>query len=960
MRRPAAPRTCEFSLLCHEIQADPARYVDYKNITKVIEPGRIIYVDDGVLAFDVLEIVDEKTIKVRARNNGFISSRKGVNLPNTDVDLPALSEKDKNDLRFGVKNNVDMVFASFIRRGQDIKDIRDVLGEEGRHIQIIAKIENRQGLNNFPEILAETDGVMVARGDLGIEIPAAEVFAAQKKIIAMCNIAGKPVICATQMLESMIKNPRPTRAEISDVGNAVTDGADCVMLSGETAKGSYPNESVREMSEACLKAENSIPYVSHFEELCTLVKRPVPIVESCAMAAVRASLDLNASAIIVLSTSGESARLISKYRPVCPIIMITRNPSSSRYAHLYRGVYPFLFPEAKPDFSKVNWQEDVDRRIKWGLSHAIGLNVLTEGETVVVVQGWKGGMGNTNTLRIVKADIEHLGIGQLGPSCLWICCCRCACPNTKRSPVAAMSANSSYLSRLGFSRGDAPILPFHNRTSPPIRKKPSEYDLADLSPRPDDGLLSSPMDGRKSSYSPRRSPSPPARFSDNASNTGSSKSKPRQHVLFAGPPPPIAVSQVLYRDEEDRDTSPAPPRHLEASALARTINSVLFDRSSSSPNRARSRDYDPKPDAVWLNLQRRERALQKDLQHLLDAQSAGLAANLDPGAAPSSSSAEASDAGTRSITPTNTTHGTHPTSPTRRRHVTFHDQLSTPTTTTTPSAGGGPLTPIIPESPGGVEFLRLRPERRTAEMAREWWEGEVGILERRKVEVDKERAALEEGVEVWKGAVKLVSEFEADLRKEMKGGGDAETSNGKGKGKMGELASPPAFEQAMYAQLDKMRVVMAGLEERLHVVEENGWNLLICAIGAELEAFRQAESMLREALRAAGFDVGDDGGDQGNSTPHLGRSTSLRDSSQRLDEAEPTGGGKLVDLHDEPEDDREPESDNEVPPDLLFAAAEEHELASPDLSREDSNEIPAEFLREHALEGEDPALGVMA
>ncbi|KAL2268435.1 hypothetical protein VTJ83DRAFT_3281 [Remersonia thermophila] len=388
-------------------------YVDYKNITKVIAPGRVIYVDDGVLAFEVLEVVDDKTIKVKARNNGFISSRKGVNLPNTDVDLPALSEKDINDLKFGVKNNVDMIFASFIRRAQDIRDIRAVLGEEGKHIQIISKIENRQGLNNFAEILEETDGVMVARGDLGIEIPAAEVFAAQKKIIAMCNIAGKPVICATQMLESMIKNPRPTRAEISDVGNAVTDGADCVMLSGETAKGNYPAEAVREMSETCLKAENSIPYVSHFEELCTLVKRPVSIVESCSMAAVRASLDLNAAAIIVLSTSGESARLISKYRPVCPIIMITRNASASRYAHLYRGVYPFLFPEAKPDFSKVNWQEDVDRRIKWGLSNAIALGVLAAGETVVVVQGWKGGMGNTNTIRVVKADVKHLGLGQL-------------------------------------------------------------------------------------------------------------------------------------------------------------------------------------------------------------------------------------------------------------------------------------------------------------------------------------------------------------------------------------------------------------------------------------------------------------------------------------------------------------------------------------------------------------------
>jgi pyruvate kinase len=176
------------------------RYLDYKNITKVITPGRIIYVDDGILAFEVLDVVDDKTVKVKALNNGYVSSRKGVNLPNTDVDLPALSEKDKNDLRFGVKNKVDMVFASFIRRGQDIRDIREVLGEEGKSIQIIAKIENRQGLNNFREILRETDGVMVARGDLGIEIPAAEVFAAQKKLIAMCNMAGKPVICATQMV----------------------------------------------------------------------------------------------------------------------------------------------------------------------------------------------------------------------------------------------------------------------------------------------------------------------------------------------------------------------------------------------------------------------------------------------------------------------------------------------------------------------------------------------------------------------------------------------------------------------------------------------------------------------------------------------------------------------------------------------------------------------------------------
>lgn len=292
---------------CRELSRFPAlliihRYVDYKNITKVIEPGRTIYVDDGVLAFEVLKIVDEKTLRVRCVNNGKISSKKGVNLPKTDVDLPALSEKDQNDLRFGIKNKVDMVFASFIRSGDDIKHIRRVLGEEGKEIQIIAKVENQQGVNNFDDILKETDGVMVARGDLGIEIPPAQVFIAQKMMIAKCNRAGKPVICATQMLESMTYNPRPTRAEVSDVGNAVLDGADCVMLSGETAKGNYPKESVSMMHQTCSLAETAIPYVSLFNDMRATTPKPVSLLESAAMSAVSTSLEMNAGAILVLTT----------------------------------------------------------------------------------------------------------------------------------------------------------------------------------------------------------------------------------------------------------------------------------------------------------------------------------------------------------------------------------------------------------------------------------------------------------------------------------------------------------------------------------------------------------------------------------------------------------------------------------------------------------------------------------
>ncbi|KAF7965666.1 hypothetical protein HWV62_42388 [Athelia sp. TMB] len=390
---------------------DKYMYVDYKNLPKVTAPGKLIYVDDGILSLLVLSI-DGPNVRVRVLNNGNISSRKGVNLPKTDVDLPALSEKDKKDLQFGVKNGVDMIFASFIRRADDVRSIREVLGPEGANIKIIVKIENEQGVENFDEILKETDGVMVARGDLGIEIPASQVFLAQKMMISKCNVAGKSVIVATQMLEV---NPRPTRAEVSDVANAVLDGADCVMLSGETAKGAYPIQSVLMMAETCLLAEYAICHPPLYDEIRALQARPTQTAETLAIAAVAAASEQTASAILVLSTSGNTARLISKYRPSVPIITVTRNEQTSRQIHLHRGVYPFWYPEPR-GIEQHQWQTDVDNRIRFGLRNALALNLIKPGSTIVAVQGWKGGLGHTNTLRIlsVPTDAADLAMQPLG------------------------------------------------------------------------------------------------------------------------------------------------------------------------------------------------------------------------------------------------------------------------------------------------------------------------------------------------------------------------------------------------------------------------------------------------------------------------------------------------------------------------------------------------------------------
>jgi len=374
-------------------------YVDYKNLTKVVKKGDSIFVDDGLISLTVVETGPDYC-NCEIANGGMLGSKKGCNLPGIEVDLPPVSEKDKSDLRFGVEQGVDMVFASFIRKAADVHAVREVLGEEGKNIMIISKIENHEGVKRIDEVIEASDGIMVARGDMGIEIPPEKVFIAQKILTSKCNLAGKPCIVATQMLESMITKPRPTRAEASDVANAVLDGADCVMLSGETAKGKYPLNCVRMQHKIAREAEAAVFHRKHFEELHFVKGMTLDPTEAIACAVVEASYKCTAAAIIVLTRSGKSAALISSYRPRAPILTVTRFEQTARQSHLWRGCFPLLFTE--PVISP--WSDDVDCRVQFAITVGKQRQFLKSGSFVIVVTGWQPGSGFTNTMRVVKVE----------------------------------------------------------------------------------------------------------------------------------------------------------------------------------------------------------------------------------------------------------------------------------------------------------------------------------------------------------------------------------------------------------------------------------------------------------------------------------------------------------------------------------------------------------------------------
>ena len=371
--------------------------VTYPKLHEELAPGQEILIDDGLVAIRV-DRIEGAEIVCTVENGGTLSANKSINIPGVHIQLPALTEKDVDDIRFGVANDFDFIAASFVRRAADVEAVRAVLHEcGGDDVKIIAKIENQEGVDNLDEILEAADGIMVARGDLGVEIPAARVPILQKQMIRKGLQLGKPVITATQMLDSMMRNPRPTRAEVSDVANAVYDGTGSGMLSGETAGGKYPVEAITAMVGIVTETERAIDYWKQFQKQRILPASNIndAITHTCCLTA----KDLNAKAILTATYSGRSARMICRFRPACPIAALTMREKVRRQLNLSWGVIPFLTGE-------VN---STDRIFSLSAEVALKEKLVENGDTVVITAGVPlGKSGSTNLIKAQVIDEESM------------------------------------------------------------------------------------------------------------------------------------------------------------------------------------------------------------------------------------------------------------------------------------------------------------------------------------------------------------------------------------------------------------------------------------------------------------------------------------------------------------------------------------------------------------------------
>ncbi len=380
-----------FTLTSRDIEGDEKQVsISYPNLIYDIDVGTTILIDDGLVEMTVKEVTATDII-CKVKNGGTISNRKGVNVPGVHLSMPFISDKDREDILFGIKHNFDFIAASFVSTADDIKEIKKMLNKHNSQTKVIAKIENYHGVEHIDDIIEVSDGIMIARGDMGVEIPYEEVPVLQKMIIKKVYQAGKQVITATQMLDSMIKNPRPTRAETTDVANAIYDGTSAIMLSGETAAGAYPVESLKTMVKITVRAEADIDYKKRFrlQEVC----QSPDITDAISRATVTTAHDLNAKMIITVTTSGKTARMISRYRPECQILGCTTDPMVYRQLSMAWGVTPLLIPIEHDTFELFD--------------HAIqaveDAGYLQDGELAVLTAGVP--LGTSGTTNLIKVQI---------------------------------------------------------------------------------------------------------------------------------------------------------------------------------------------------------------------------------------------------------------------------------------------------------------------------------------------------------------------------------------------------------------------------------------------------------------------------------------------------------------------------------------------------------------------------